>query len=78
MASDSEEIEYMALSSAPFNPLARQKTSDDSDEDNENEMFVHEEEGLLVHMSHDDNKCKIFVSSSSVLHVTHMFHEKLN
>ncbi|RUS80666.1 hypothetical protein EGW08_011570 [Elysia chlorotica] len=56
MASDSEEIEYMALSSAPFRPTARRKENNDSDEDDENEMFVHEEEGLLVHMSHDDNK----------------------
>ena len=60
MASDSEEIEYLALSSAPFRPTATQKTNDDSDEDDENEMFVHEEEGLLVHMSHDDNKCKSY------------------
>ncbi|GFR97923.1 autophagy-related protein 9 [Elysia marginata] len=56
MASDSEEIEYLALSSAPFKPTARRKGSDDSEEDEENEMFVHEEEGLLVHMTHDDNK----------------------
>ncbi|GFN75657.1 autophagy-related protein 9 [Plakobranchus ocellatus] len=56
MASDSEEIEYMALSTAPFRPTARQKTSDNADEDDESDIFMHEEEGLLVHMSHEDNK----------------------
>lgn len=56
MASDSEEIEYLALSSAPFRPTSKQKENTDSDEDEENELFVHEEEGLLVHMTHDDNK----------------------